>query len=77
MVRLNRADEARRTMMELIELEPRFSLAGERSYRRFGDSPLMAQYLRDLAAAGAPDAAADAGARMKKAIPTFRRDSAA
>jgi adenylate cyclase len=77
LVRLNRSDEARRTMMELIELEPRFSLAGERSYRRFGDSPLMAQYLRDLAAAGAPDAAADAGARTKKAIRAVRRDSAA
>ena len=45
-------------MAELVGAEPRFSLAGERLYRRFGSSPLMERYLRDLAAAGAPAAAA-------------------
>jgi adenylate cyclase len=58
LVRLGRADEARSAMAELVEVEPRFSLAGERLYRRFGASPLMDRYLRDLAAAGAPAAAA-------------------
>jgi adenylate cyclase len=58
LVRLGRADEARSAMAELVEVEPRFSLAGERHYRRFGASPLMERYLRDLAAAGAPAAAA-------------------
>jgi adenylate cyclase len=58
LVRLGRSDEARSAMAELVVVEPRFSLAGERLYRRFGASPLMERYLRELAAAGAPAAAA-------------------
>ena len=58
LVRLGRSDEARSAMAELVGAEPRFSLAGERLYRRFGSSPLMERYLRDLAAAGAPAAVA-------------------
>jgi len=58
LVQLGRSDEARSAMAELVVVEPRFSVAGERLYRRFGVSPLMERYLRDLAAAGAPAAAA-------------------
>ncbi len=62
---LARADEpeaAREAMARLVALDPGFSLAAERSARRFGDSPLMASYLADLAAAGAPETAGQARA---------------
>jgi adenylate cyclase len=57
LVRLDRLDEARTTMARLSELDPTFSLAGERETARFGDSPLMNRYLADLKTAGAPAAA--------------------
>ena len=41
-------------MTRLAGLDPTFSLAAERRLRRFGNSPLMARYLADLASAGAP-----------------------
>lgn len=46
---------AQRTMARLTEVDPEFSLASERSMRRFGDSALMEQFLSRLAEANAPD----------------------
>ncbi|MEY9723736.1 adenylate cyclase [Sinorhizobium fredii] len=47
---------AQRTMALLTEVDPEFSLADERANRRFGNSPLMGQFLAQLAEARAPDA---------------------
>jgi adenylate cyclase len=58
LVALNRLDDARKLMAQVMAVDPRFSLAAERLYRRFGASLLMERYLRDLGAAGAPDVAA-------------------
>ncbi len=44
---------AQRTMARLTEVDPEFSLASERSMRRFGDSALMEQFLSQLAEANA------------------------
>jgi adenylate cyclase len=58
-VRQEKLSEARETMAQLIEADRSFSLAAEADYRRFGDSPLMARYLSDLARAQAPKSASD------------------
>jgi len=62
---------AQETMLRLLEADPTFSLASERSYRRFGDSPLMERFLAQLASAKAPeikssgiDGALDAGSSL-------------
>ncbi|MGO6843912.1 tetratricopeptide repeat protein [Rhizobium ruizarguesonis] len=47
-------DKAKATMANLVKAKPDFSLETERNYRRFGDSPLMEQFLADLARAEAP-----------------------
>jgi adenylate cyclase len=57
LARLDRLGEARTTMARLVELDPIFSLSGERETARFGALPLMDRYLADLEAAGAPAAA--------------------
>jgi adenylate cyclase len=46
---------AQETMGRLLKADPGFSLAEERTYRRFGDSPLMDQFLTQLANARAPE----------------------
>ncbi|MCA1406706.1 tetratricopeptide repeat protein [Ensifer sp. IC3342] len=46
---------ARRAMAQLTEVDPQFSLATERTNRRFGNSPLMDEFLAQLAEARAPD----------------------
>ncbi|MDK1492016.1 tetratricopeptide repeat protein [Sinorhizobium sp. 7-81] len=46
---------AQRTMARLTDVKPEFSLADERANRRFGASPLMDQFLSQLAEARAPD----------------------
>ncbi|MCG5481748.1 adenylate/guanylate cyclase domain-containing protein [Sinorhizobium alkalisoli] len=46
---------ARRAMAQLTQVEPQFSLATERANRRFGNSPLMDEFLSQLAEARAPD----------------------
>ncbi|GLS31169.1 TolB amino-terminal domain-containing protein [Mesorhizobium albiziae] len=51
-------DQAQATMARLVAANPQFSLAGERDYRRFGNSPLMDRFLADLARAKAPETAA-------------------
>ena len=48
-------EKAQATMASLIETRPAFSLEAERAYRRFGDKPLMDEFLRDLARAKAPE----------------------
>lgn len=53
-VRQGELDEARGTMAQLVAADGDFSLASEASYRRFGNSPLMEQYLSELARAQAP-----------------------
>ena len=50
-------EKARETMASLVKAKPDFSLQSERDYRRFGDSPLMKQFLADLARAKAPETA--------------------
>jgi adenylate cyclase len=55
LVRLDRLDEARDTIRQLVAAEPAFSLSAERTTARFGTSPLMERYLADLTAAGAPE----------------------
>ena len=50
-------EAAQLTMANLIEAHPTFSLEAERAYRRFGDRPLMDQFLSDLARAKAPETA--------------------
>jgi len=47
---------AQRTMALLTDVDPEFSLAEERANPRFGNSPLMEQFLSQLADARAPDA---------------------
>jgi adenylate cyclase len=54
LARLGRLDEARATMARLTQIDPSFTMATERGLRRFGDSPLMEQFLGDLALAEAP-----------------------
>jgi adenylate cyclase len=49
--------QAQATMAQLIVSNPKFSLAAERDYRRFGNSPLMDRFLSDLARAKAPETA--------------------
>ena len=66
LVRLDRTAEARSVMTRLTELDPTFSVAVERRLRRFGDSPLMARYLADLAAAGAPAGLGQAAAELQR-----------
>ncbi|HMR31236.1 MAG TPA: tetratricopeptide repeat protein [Geminicoccaceae bacterium] len=61
LARLDRVDEARAAMARLLRLDPRFTLASERASRRFGDSPLMEQFLADLELAGAPPGPGQAG----------------
>ncbi len=58
LIKLDRTDAAEAAMSRLKAVDPGFSLAEEREYRRFGDSPLMEAYLADLKAAGAPETAA-------------------
>ena len=62
LARLGRTEEARELMARLTALDPRFSIAQERTSARFGASPLMETYLADLAAAGAPAMAGQARA---------------
>jgi adenylate cyclase len=50
--------QAQATMARLVAADPQFSLAAERDYRRFGNSPLMDRFLADLARAKAPETAA-------------------
>jgi adenylate cyclase len=50
--------EARETMARLLAANPRFSLAVERDYRRFGDSALMERFLTQLSRVNAPETAA-------------------
>ena len=61
-------EAARTTMARLRQANPKFSLAAEREYRRFGNSPLMDRFLADLARAQAPETADG---------PDVRRDRAA
>ena len=58
-VQVERGDlaAARTTMTRLRQADPQFSLAAEREYRRFGNSPLMDRFLADLARAQAPETA--------------------
>ena len=59
-------EKAQATMASLVEAHPTFSLEAERAYRRFGDKPLMEEFLQDLARAKAPrrpDVPARAAAR--------------
>ncbi len=49
--------QAQATMARLVAANPDFSLAAERGYRRFGNSPLMDRFLADLARAKAPETA--------------------
>jgi adenylate cyclase len=60
LARLDRQAKARGIMSRLVGLDAEFSLAAERRLRRFGDSPVMEQYIADLAAAGAPPGAGQA-----------------
>lgn len=50
-------EQARTTMAQLRAANPEFSLAAERDYRRFGNSPLMERFLAALARAQAPESA--------------------
>jgi adenylate cyclase len=50
-------EAAQLTMANLVGAQPTFSLASERSYRRFGNKPLMDQFLKDLTRAKAPETA--------------------
>jgi adenylate cyclase len=51
-------EQAQATMAQLLAAKPEFSIAAERDYRRFGNSPLMDRFLSDLARAKAPETAA-------------------
>ncbi|NNH28668.1 adenylate/guanylate cyclase domain-containing protein [Rhizobium sp. SEMIA 4085] len=53
--------EAQVAMARLVQTKPEFSLASERNYRRFGDSPLMEQFLQELSRAKAPETALRSG----------------
>ena len=61
---------AQETMQRLLKADPAFSLASERSYRRFGDSPLMERFLAQLADARAPEIKSSAIDRGINADPT-------
>jgi adenylate cyclase len=50
-------EAAQLTMANLVAAQPTFSLESERSYRRFGNKPLMDQFLKDLTRAKAPNTA--------------------
>ena len=50
-------EAAQLTIANLVGAQPRFSLESERSYRRFGNKPLMNQFLKDLTRAKAPETA--------------------
>lgn len=50
-------EQAQTTMAQLRAADPGFSLAAEREYRRFGNSPLMDRFLAALARARAPESA--------------------
>lgn len=50
-------EAAQLTMANLVGAQPTFSLESERSYRRFGNKPLMDQFLKDLTRAKAPETA--------------------
>ena len=60
-------EQARTTMARLRQANPQFSLAAEREYRRFGNSPLMDRFLADLARAQAPETADRPGVRSDRA----------
>lgn len=60
-------EAARATMARLRQAKPEFSLATERSYRRFGDFPLMDRFLGDLARAQAPETADRLNVRRDRA----------
>ena len=60
-------EAARTTMARLRQANPQFSLAAEREYRRFGNSPLMDRFLADLARAQAPETADRPGVRSDRA----------
>ncbi|WP_353642998.1 tetratricopeptide repeat protein [Mesorhizobium sp. WSM2239] len=59
--------EAQTTMARLLAANPKFSLAAERDYRRFGNSPLMERFLSELAQAEAPETAERLNREMKRA----------
>lgn len=48
-------NDAQVTMGSLVAVDPGFSLNAERTYRRFGDTPLMERFLVDIARARAPE----------------------
>ena len=50
-------EAAQLTIANLVGAQPTFSLESERSYRRFGNKPLMDQFLKDLTRAKAPETA--------------------
>lgn len=50
-------DKAKTTMARLVSAKPEFSIDAERLFKRFGDSPLMEQFLAALARAKAPETA--------------------
>src|SRR5262245_17874890 len=50
-------DQARTTMAQLRAADPKFSLAAEREYRRFGNSQLMLRFLDALLQEMAPETA--------------------
>jgi len=47
-------EAAQLTMASLVQANPEFSLEAERAYRRFGNTPLMDRFLRDLGRAVTP-----------------------
>jgi len=51
-------EQAEATIGQLRTANPEFSLAAEREYRRFGNTPLMERFLAALARAQAPGSAA-------------------
>jgi adenylate cyclase len=53
-VRQGRLAEARETLARLVQVDREFSLATERETRRFGNSPLMEQFLAELTRAQQP-----------------------
>ncbi|MFP5078565.1 tetratricopeptide repeat protein [Rhizobium sp. YIM 134829] len=58
--------DAQAAMKRLVSADPQFSLAAERSYRRFGDSPLMERFLTDLTRASAPETARTLQAKVRE-----------
>ncbi|MRH98212.1 adenylate/guanylate cyclase domain-containing protein [Agrobacterium tumefaciens] len=53
--------DAQTSMGSLIKANPSFSLKSERQFSRFGDSPVMQQFLIDLESADAPETAMTLG----------------